>query len=240
MNVFYPVVRDEWETLGRVLAGTSIARYGDGEMKLMYGKRCVSQVVVDGIAEELQRVIVEPADGCIVGIPTVNPESPKYELWKGLRNRFSPFLSKKLVYYSSFITRPDSAPWLGTKEYFDAIESLWKGQRVTFIGNGVRSLTPKFLEDTGAAHVDWVECSYAHSYVAIDSLQRAALAFPNNRILLCVGPTATCLANRLARHGRHAIDLGHIGMFWRRYGEFQRWTEQREINKTTGKVEPNP
>jgi len=29
-------------------------------------------------------------------------------------------------------------------------------------------------------------------------------------------------------------------MFWRRYGQFGKWKEQREINEKTGEVEPNP
>lgn len=236
----YPKVTDEHETLRLVLSGRSIARYGDGELKLMYGRRCVSQVVVPGIREELQSIIGASKTAAMVGIPTIDKRSPKYDLWRGMQVKFEPFLNPNKPYYSSFITRPDSAPWCGDKAYFDAVESLWKGQRVTFIGNGERSLTPRFLRDTGAEHVDWVECSYAHSYTAIDTLQRQALLHPNHRILLCVGPTATCLAERLARAGRHAVDLGHIGMFWRRYGQFEGWQEQREINKETGKVEPNP
>lgn len=235
----YPKVIDEWKTLEKVLEGHSIARYGDGELKLMLGRRCVSQIASDEIKAELREIIAGKT-AALVGIPTVNPKSPKHHIWEALQSKFEPFLKGKKIYYSSFITRPDSAPWLGVPEYFDKIESLWKNQRVTFVGNGVRSLTPKFLMDTGAQHVDWVECSYAHSYPQIAELYRKAREFPNERVLLCAGPTATCLAERLAWVGRHAVDLGHIGMFWRRYGQFENWQEQREINANTGEVEPNP
>jgi len=37
-------------------------------------------------------------------------------------------------------------------------------------------------------------------------------------ILLCLGPTATVLAWRLAKRGKWALDLGHIGMFMKRLG----------------------
>lgn len=239
MLAWYPKVLDEGATLERVLAGESIARYGDGELKLMRGHRCVSQVYDSELEDELRKIISRPTKA-LVGIPTLNPQSPKFQLWDGMKGKFSPFLSRHKDYGSSFITRPDSAPWLGTKEYFDKIESLWKGEHVTFVGNGVRSLTPKFLLDTGAATVNFVECSYAHSYEQIGYLFKKARAAGRHRVLLCVGPTATCLAERLAVAGHHAIDLGHIGMFWRRYGDFAKWVEQREINKSTGVVEPNP
>lgn len=240
MSGWYPKVVDERLTLNRVLEGASIARYGDGELKLMLGRRCVSQIVVPGIVDELRAIIGAKRTHAIVGIPTVVPGSRRYELWSSLAPKFAPFLNREATYYSSFITRPDNAPWIGTKEFFDDIESLWRDQRVTFVGNGVRSLTAKFLQDTGAKHVDWIECSYAHSYVDIDRLFRSVIALPNHRVLLCAGPTATCLAERLAKAGRHAIDLGHIGMFWRRYGQFETWTEQREIDPDTGVVRPNP
>lgn len=236
----YPNVLGEWDTLTKVLEGASIARYGDGELKLMQGRRCVSQTPDEALRDELVTIIGQRSPHALVGIPTLDKRSPKFHLWDGMKAKWLPFLDPKALYVSSFITRPDSAPWAGTKEFFDAVESLWKGQRVTFVGNGVRSLTPKFLMDTGAEHVDWVECSYAHSYVQIDELVRQARAKGNHRILLCVGPTATCMAERLAVAQHHAIDLGHIGMFWRRYGDFANWQEQREINKETGKVEPNP
>jgi len=236
----YPHVIGEWETLQLVVNGASIARYGDGELKLMQGRRCVSQTADADLADELKEIIGATNTASIVGIPTLDKRSPKFALWDGMKAKWTPFLNHRTIYYSSFITRPDSAPWAGTKEFFDAVESLWKGQRVTFVGNGVRSLTPKFLMDTGADHVDWVECSYAHSYIQIDELVRQVRAKSNHRVLLCVGPTATCMAERLAKLSFHAIDLGHIGMFWRRYGDFANWTEQREINKDTGVVEPNP
>jgi hypothetical protein len=236
----YPEVVGEWDTLIKVMGGESIARYGDGELKIMQGRRCVSQMHTPELAEELKEIIGAEKSKAIVGIPTIDVRSPKYELWNGMKKKFTPFLNRRATYYSSFITRPDSAPWIGIPEFFDNIESLWKDQKVTFVGNGERSLTPKFLMDTGAKHVDWVGCTYAHSYPQIDWLVKEAVRQGNHRVLLCVGPTATCMAERLARLGHHAIDLGHIGMFWRRYADFATWREQREINKETGKVEPNP
>lgn len=235
----YPKVLSEEDTLARVLAGESIARFGDGELKLMMGRRCVSQIVVPGISDELKQIALAKGKA-LVGIPTLDTRSPKHWLWERLKVNFGNYLRDKGTYGSAFITRPDSAPWIGTPEFFDKIESLWKGQRITFVGNGERSLTPQFLLDTGAAQVDWVKCSYAHSYVNIDDLTHDARGKGNHRILLCVGPTATCMAERLAQFGHHAVDLGHIGMFWRRYDQFETWQEQREININTGKVEPNP
>lgn len=240
MPLKYPNVRSEEETMARVLGGQSIARYGDGEFKIAAGNGCVSQEPDKKLTYELREILAKSNTRCIVGIPRLDSRSPKFQNWKKYEFKYPRFLTNAMDYYSAFITRPDSAPWINTKDFFDQIESLWRYQRVTLVCNGVRSLTPDFLMQNGAEHVDWVECPYRDAYRAIDQLEEKILAIPNNRVLLCVGPTATCLASRLSQH-KHAIDLGHIGLFWRAYanGKFK-FNEQREINRETNKVEPNP
>ena len=48
------------------------------------------------------------------------------------------------------------------------------------------------------------------------------LSRERRRVLLCLGATATVLAFDLAAEGVHALDLGHIGMFLRKEGRFER------------------
>lgn len=236
----YPKVLGEAETLKRVLAGTSIARFGDGELKLMLGRACVSQKPDILLAVEMQKLLMHRTHA-LVAIPTLDKRNPKYESWLKMSQQFRRFTQPEEIYGSSFITRPDNAPWINTKEFFDDIQSLWRGHPVTFVGNGVRSLTADFLLKTGATHVDWVLSPYRDAYSEIDRLMKEVLATDNRRVILCVGPTATCMAERLAGEGRHAIDLGHVGMFWRAYEEGRHtFVEQREINIKTNKVEPNP
>ena len=210
-------VTGEEKTLDAVLAGQSIARYGDGELNNLEGKKCVPQLMVPGLAEELRTVIRASRENFIVGIPYVDSRMPpeKQRSWEHYLPRFEPFLNKKSPYYSAFITRPDSAPWIGTAAYFDKVQSLWKGQEVALVWGGYRSLYPDFLRKTGAARVHSVIVSYEDAYAQIDDTERRILATGANTVLLCAGPTATCLAYRLSLRGVHAIDLGHIGLFWR-------------------------
>jgi len=207
----------EEETLDAVLSGKSIARYGDGELNNLEGKKCVPQLMVPGLAEELRTVIQSNRKECIVGIPYVDSRMPpeKQRSWEHYLPRFAPFLNKKATYYSAFITRPDSAPWIGTAAYFDKVQSLWKDKEVALVWGGYRSLYPDFLRKTGAARVHSVIVSYEDAYSQIDDIERRVLATGARRVLLCAGPTATCLAYRLALRGVHAVDLGHIGLFWR-------------------------
>ncbi len=249
----YPHVLSEEETLDNVLRGASIGRYGDGEMNIARGGNCVSQIKNPALAAELKLILGgtlhKHASNFIVGIPRLDSRSPKFENWKKQARYFQELVverpPKHFIYGSSFITRPDSAPGINTKDYFDAVESLWRGQTVILVGNGKRSLTKQFLEETGAKGVGWIECPYRDAYASAGSIYKSvtqlAQACSIKRVLLCCGPTATILADKLAGAGLHAIDLGHIGMFWRRYLDTKNpiHVEQREINKQTGKVEPN-
>ena len=233
----YPDVKGEIETLDLVLSGKSIGRYGDGEFNHVRGKKNVSQMVDRGLTRELKALLLDPPKACIVGIPTMNPAGKA--TWLAYKDQYAKHLNPKVKYVSAFITRPDSAPWIDTPEFYDKVESLWRGQKVTLVANGVRSLKPDFLRSHDA-DVNYVECPYRDAYRKIDELEDACLR-AGRRVILCAGPTATVLAARLARAGLHAVDAGHIGMFWRRYADPKRIArpEQRELNIQTGKVEPN-
>lgn len=214
----YPQVVDEFDTLALVLEGKSIARFGDGEFNLARGGNCISQRKYPGLQLELQNILKSNDPNLLVGIPRLDKRSPKIANWTKCCAHYTEYLSPKKKYYSAFITRPDSAPWIATDEYFAQIERLWRDQEVTFVGNGQRSLTPDFLMETGAKAVHYVECDYAHTYHRINELERACLkpmgTEAPRRVLLCAGPSATCLAARLSKKGVHAVDLGHIGMWW--------------------------
>jgi hypothetical protein len=50
------------------------------------------------------------------------------------------------------------------------------------------------------------------------------------RFILCAGPTATVLAYDLARRGRHAVDLGHLGLFYGRWVGALNFQTPKDLN----------
>lgn len=235
----YPEVRGEMETLGMLrLGGYSIARFGDQELLLMLGANTISQTRHPFMIRELRMIIADAHPKCLVGVPTYDPRCPFTKGWLPLRDDFASVMRSAKTYYSAFVSRPDQAPWTNTPEYFDDVEALWRGKDVTLVANGKRSLTPKLL--SAAKSVYFVPCAFENAYEEIDSLERQCLQSPNATVLICAGPTATCLANRLAEKGRQGLDLGHIGRFWRRHEEIANWNNEREIDKVTGEVRENP
>lgn len=210
----YPAVRSEEETLHEVLAGRSLARYGDGEFKIVGGGDCVSQVVTKSLRKELAEILRSPGEGCLVGIPRLDARSPKIANWRKYELVYPKYLDASVTYYSAFVTRPDSAPWIYTREFYADIESLWAGQEIALVYGTERSLSADFPAMRSAAKVHVVPCARRDAYAQVDDIVKSVLQTGARRAILCCGPAATCLAWRLSKLGVHAIDLGHIGMFW--------------------------
>jgi hypothetical protein len=210
--VTYPTVRSEHETMALVMRGASLARYGDGEFALASGHSIPCQRH-NPVLENRLRAILHRSS-CFVGIPNLRPDGPKVEYWQKLKPRMLALVDPKQSYMSAFISRPDSAPWINTSSYWQALESLWVGQDVTLVrGDSVKALQPSDL--IGANSVHEVICPRKDAFSDYNSiLERVGTPA---RALLCLGPTATVLAVDLCARGVHAVDLGHCGMFLRKY-----------------------
>lgn len=251
--MYYPKILSEEETLDRMLGGASIARFGDGEWRCAAEGGCTSQRPEKGLAAELRNVLRSPSKNFLVGLPNVML-SPRKESWL----RYADTLYTRLLapgftgYASSFITRPDSAPWIDTPEYWEKVRLLWKDRDVVLVvGNEKgsddkaeqKSLTVDMLKDD-CSTLQVIVAPRQHAYEKIGQIEYAISrsVHPGGRVLMCLGTTATCLAWRLARAGIHAMDVGHIGMFMRHAGAYRyQWIDlishdyRLQIEKLHGK-----
>lgn len=217
----YPPVRDEFETLDRLVnKGKSIARYGDGELNLCRGRDCISQSHNPEIEKELRNILRKPNENCIVGIPNIHKEGPKHWFWNKVfgTGKYLDLFSKDVDYYSSFITRPDSAPWIDTMRFWSKMELLWRDQEIILVTGSEHSFVPKDLEKAKSLH--HIKGLYEDSYYDIDRIEREILDRPEHRVFLCLGPTATILANRIAAKGKQGLDLGHVGRYLRKVWKY--------------------
>jgi hypothetical protein len=207
----YPRVISERKTLDAVLAGRSLARYGDGEFKLCNGGTGIkSQIGHPALAARLRAILQESGE-CLVGIPNIHSDTPKRAFWD--KHVYAKkFLAPNRAYASSFISRPDSAPWIDAPDYWAALESLWVGQDVTVVRGSGKSLAPDDL--IGAGTITDVLCPRQHAWADYASILER-IGTPS-RALICLGPTATVLAVDLCARGVHAIDLGHVALFIRK------------------------
>lgn len=205
----YPKVLSEVETLAQVCSGRSLARYGDGELNLCIGGRAKAQAFSATLRDRLVGILQDSGD-CLVGIPNIQSETPKAAFWQKYRQAAR--LLADRPYVSAFISRPDSAPWIHTRDYWQSLESLWVGHDVTLVRGSSTSLTAQDL--VGARRVREIVADGQNAWSRYASLL-ARIGTPD-RALLCLGPTATVMAVDLCAAGVHAIDIGHIGMFLRK------------------------
>ena len=220
----YPHVLGEFETVERLLTGKSIARFGDGELKILSGVGYSREPRNGRLTAEMRMLVASPAKDCLIGIPTMNPAGPKYANWQRHEERFCQFFEDGdgHEYVSAFITRPDSAAdRLESFEYFSLISKLWARERVVVLSEPSSKLLAcvKATNGAGAIHV---ECPSQQAYSVINELEQAIIDAEPDVALLSCGPTATCLANRLAARGIQGLDLGSIG------GLLMRWAPSRK------------
>lgn len=210
MVLEYPVVVDEFETLRRLHDGFSISRIGDGEFKCIFGAGYAREPKNIRLQTEMYDILVGPHENCLVGIPNMDPKGVKYENWLRHQERYTSILSPDVQYHSAFITRPDNAQWIDNKEFAEDMESLWAGKKVIVVGERKSKLASVASR---TAKVRNVECPHREAYSQIDKLEAEVLKKPAELVLLSAGPTATCLAHRLAVRGIQALDLGSVGGF---------------------------
>jgi hypothetical protein len=212
----YPIVMSEWNTMEHAVIGWSLARFGDGELRLALGEgKCISQEHDPKLAAELREILSSryypEISMLLVGIPNSEAKNGKPVMWGPTRYSAPRYtaLYERAGYASSFVTRPDSAPWIDNEQYWLLCRRLWWGKDVTLvIGTRGGSLTTLH-------HAKSVRLIYGperDAYRDIDGLERE-IGEPDHSVLICLGPCATVLAARLARKGVHALDLGHIGRF---------------------------
>lgn len=207
----YPPVIGEFDTIRQVVQGKSLARFGDGELKMAYGASYMRENGNESISRELRVAIRNTDPRCIVGIPTLDPRGPKYKNWIRHRQRFKNLLSPKVEYYSAFVSRPDSAPWISSREYANLVVSIWKGKNVVVVSEPANSLLA--LVRASARNVAHIECPHRDAYQHISDFEQRVHALKPDVAILSIGVTATCLAYRLALGGMHAVDLGSAGGF---------------------------
>ncbi len=214
----YPKVVGEFETIRKICKGFSIARFGDGELKVLDGKGYTRErQAVPALTEELRSIIRNPPPNCLIGILTMDPKGDKYEGLVRHTARFCKYVSDDdgNKYYSSLITRPDAGHWMETYEYYLEVIKIWQEKGLVAV---VSEPDSKLLTHVRMTHqVAHVECPMYEAYSQIDSMFEKVVAAKPDIALLSVGVTATALAARLARAGIQAVDLGSIGGFLMRW-----------------------
>lgn len=219
-NLIEANIISEALTLDQLLKGHSIARFGDGELRLAAGQSVGHQQALPNLVEELRHILRNDTR-CLVGVPYIGHASPKADTWRHymLKDKIIDLFNPEKKYYSAFITRPDSAPWINTPIYWNSVAELWKGKDVTLVCGSNKGFRVGEMERE-VKSLRFIKTLPEQAYQDINDIEKEVIKTPNNITLLAVGATATVLAHRLAEKNMQALDLGHLPMFMRRNGVF--------------------
>jgi hypothetical protein len=211
----YPKVAGEFETIRLCSTGRSLARLGDGELKIAFGHGISREPRNPKLTKEMRSIIFKPTPGLLVGIPTMDPTGIRYWNWKRHIQRYGNLLPTQGEFYSAFIGRPECAQWIDNKQFVSNVADLWRGKRVAVVAHAGGSMVEAVRH--GAREVIHVECPFREAYAVIGELEKAVVNVDAEITILAAGATATCLANRLCARGLHAVDLGSGGKFYLRW-----------------------
>lgn len=209
----------EDETVDQLLAGRSIARFGDGEFKLALGKgRGLKQQVNSPELTARLREILECKGDYLVAIPRLTKLNPKNKFWRDLFPRVEHLFQESYTYGSSLISRPDNAPWIDNAEYYAKIEQLWADKRTVFVWGGSRkSFTPSQFRNCKS--FDAIQSLPEQAWKDVPNILARIDSLPQKPdvVVLALGPTATAIIPDIVARGIQGIDIGHLGGWMRNY-----------------------
>lgn len=215
-------VMDEFETIQAALFGHNLSRFGDGELRLARGGKAISQKADSNLANELRKILAGKT-AVICCVPPIYPPAkkrnhPRMKFWSKYQAPEYMMLYGPQLYGSSFVTRPDSAPWIDTPDYWDRVAALWRGKDILYVTGGDSHL-PTIMRDE-ASYLSMFRCEKRDAYSQVDEIVEECRIWQGT-VLLAAGATGTVVAHRLASIGVHAVDIGHMGMFYTVKGAYE-------------------
>lgn len=227
----------------------SIARFGDGELDLILGRKLKFQDADELIAQRLSEVLRSKQDTCLIGIPDVldrfeNLTEESETFWiknmERTRDTWLEHIDTDIEYCTANLTRL----YIRHKDrskcgvYFSMLKKIWEDKNVvicegekTRIGVGNDLLS-------GAKSIKRILCPAENAFSKYEEIiESVRNESKDSLILLALGPTATVLAYDLSMEGYQALDLGHFDI---EYEWFLMQAENREniehkyVNEVSG------
>lgn len=227
LSLEVPEIKSPSETVDKILeGGCSLARFGDGEFRVMRGRGINFQVATPALVEKLSEVLSSNEPTLLIALPDCFGSLDNYlpevadfwRKWLGTKRQvIYGYLDMNRTYYSAFFTRAymlyqkTEAQYLNCQLYFDRLKKIWDGRDVLICeGEGTRfGVLNDLLE--GANSVSRVLCPARNAFDKYDDILSAFEGVAKDKlILIALGPTATALTFDLHHKGFQAIDIGHL------------------------------
>lgn len=214
MAINWPKVQTEEETLLAAAHGRSIARFGDGELRIAVGGNAISQRGSAALQNDLRHILrgdyAKHALTCIPNLNSVRPSPAMPFYSKYGEAQFSKLLGEQ-DYGSTWCTRADCAPWIDNDDYWTQFESIWRDKVVALVAGA-----PDMFEMIGpfARGIRRINAPKTDAYGEIGRIMEE-VGKPSGPVIISLGAAGTVLAAKLAARGLWALDVGHVFMFMR-------------------------
>lgn len=222
-----PIIKNADETVDCIVSGRySLARFGDGEFRLIRKRGINFQKPSDELSKKLLQTLHSDNKTLLVALPdcfgSLDEYQPKVaDFWRKWlvkkRDLVYGYLDMDRTYYSAFFTRAYMSyrktddQYIRCQRYFERIKKIWHGRDVVICeGEGTRF---GFFNDLleGAQSISRILCPAQHAFEKYGEILSSFDAIGTDKlILLALGPTATVLAYDLHDKGYQAIDIGHL------------------------------
>jgi len=215
----YPKVYSEEQSLERLIqGGKSIARFGDGEFKLIIGERHKSfQDVNETLNRRMLEVLRSSHPNVLVAIHPVNDFDSLGRIWQKFIIRIGSevlgLLDSERIYDSTgLFHRLPTGSRAEFMQRVELIKSLWAGRKVVIVvGKGSRFHFEYELFDN-VESVDYVYGPSKNAFSEYERIMTEIRSYDKSSylFLLVLGPTATVMAHELGCEGFQAIDFGQM------------------------------
>lgn len=212
------------ETLNEILYNSkSIARFGDGEFNIIFGKNIRFQKFNETLRKKLLKVLNSSIPNLLVGLINLVNKTNKFWInWiEENKIKFLKVINKNKTYYYHGITRfysPSNRKYI--KNYITRFKSIWNNRDILIIeGDKTRVGIGNDLFNN-AKSIKRIICPNENAFNVynkiLDYMKNLTLD-RNTLILISLGPTATVLAYDLIQFGHQIIDFGHFDIQYEYY-----------------------
>ncbi len=215
-NVKLPKVINSYDALYELsVSNKSMARFGDGEFKLIMGENISFQKYNPKLAERLKNILKNQNDNILVGIPDCFGYCPGSYMKKVMvqcRETLYKYIDFTKNYIDAGVTRKLKFHNREQgKDYYNKMKTIWHNKNIVLVeGAGSRVGIGNDLLDN-ASSVKRIICPIKDAFSKYDEIVRICLEQPKNTLfIMALGPTATVLAEDLTNAGYRALDMGHV------------------------------
>lgn len=224
-------IKDSFDTVDLIInQKVSVARYGDGELDMIWGVGNGFQSYDRNLAKRLNEILISNNDRLVIGVPHTLISCDEYVDEAQLYAKLYVCMNYKRILSTipinkEFINTNFSRFYMSMKDKSNCglmikkICKIWENKSVLLVeGTSTRFGVGNNLL-SNVISVRRILCPSVNAFSKYDIILNSIknIATNDDIIILALGMTATVLAADLALLGYHAIDIGHLDVEYEWY-----------------------